>query len=68
MDDNISALFIGKFSPLHKGHITSIIKSASMVDMLYIVCSYNDKYENKLFSNTIYEHQTLKQKLQCLEE
>ena len=60
--------FIGKLSPIHQGHITSIIKASSMVDELYVVCSYNEGYEKKLFSNTTHKIITLTQKLQCLEQ
>ncbi len=60
--------FIGKLSPIHRGHITSIIKASSMVDELYVVCSYNEAYEKKLCVNTLYKQITLTQKLQCLEQ
>jgi len=35
-------IFPGKFCPLHRGHISSIIQSATQVDILFVVISYRD--------------------------
>ena len=35
-------LFIGKFLPLHRGHIQSIIEASTQVDILYVVRSYRN--------------------------
>lgn len=35
-------LFIGKFLPLHRGHIQSIIEASTQVDVLYVIGSYRD--------------------------
>lgn len=35
-------VFPGKFCPLHRGHISSIIQAATKVDLLFVVVSYRD--------------------------
>ncbi|MEK3976341.1 AAA family ATPase [Psychrobacillus sp. FSL K6-1267] len=38
----------GKFLPFHMGHLSCIIKAASMVDVLFVVVGYDEGYEQKL--------------------
>jgi HTH-type transcriptional repressor of NAD biosynthesis genes len=35
-------IFVGKFLPLHRGHIQSIIEASTMVDHLFVVGSYRN--------------------------
>ena len=44
MDDNSKriGLVTGKFAPLHTGHLHLINKAATMVDVLYVVLSYDE--------------------------
>jgi HTH-type transcriptional repressor of NAD biosynthesis genes len=37
-------LFIGKFLPFHRGHLSAILKASTQCDMLYIVVSQNRNY------------------------
>jgi len=38
----------GKFNPIHNGHVYAIVKSACMVDELYVVLSHSKKRDKKL--------------------
>ena len=40
-------VFIGKFLPLHMGHINAIIKASIMCDKLYVVVSQNSNFMKK---------------------
>lgn len=41
----------GKFLPFHMGHLSCIIKAASLVDVLFVVVGYDEAYEQKLCLN-----------------
>lgn len=40
----------GKYLPLHRGHVESILKAYTLCDELYIILSYNEKREELLFT------------------
>ncbi|WP_455660534.1 multifunctional transcriptional regulator/nicotinamide-nucleotide adenylyltransferase/ribosylnicotinamide kinase NadR [Pradoshia sp.] len=42
----------GKFLPFHNGHLNCIIEAASMVDVLFVVISYDDDYDQSLCEGT----------------
>lgn len=43
-----NGLIFGKFSPLHMGHINMIIKASGLVDNLYVLLSYDQKFNDSL--------------------
>ncbi|MGM0164916.1 multifunctional transcriptional regulator/nicotinamide-nucleotide adenylyltransferase/ribosylnicotinamide kinase NadR [Enterococcus sp. DIV1059_2] len=43
---------IGKFYPLHKGHINMIQKASSLVDHLFVIVSHSDIQSEKLFEQS----------------
>ncbi|MDN6580857.1 MAG: multifunctional transcriptional regulator/nicotinamide-nucleotide adenylyltransferase/ribosylnicotinamide kinase NadR [Tetragenococcus koreensis] len=43
---------VGKFYPLHKGHVDLIQKASSFVDHLFVVVSHSDKRDDKLFMDS----------------
>lgn len=50
--DKVVGYYGGKFLPFHNGHLNSIIKASQMVDVLFVVISYDDEYEKSLCENT----------------
>lgn len=42
-----TGIYVGKFAPLHNGHINAINQAATMVDKLYVVLSYSSKWLSK---------------------
>lgn len=44
--------FGGKFLPFHMGHLWCIIKASQMVDVLFVVVTYDDEWDKQLCKNT----------------
>jgi len=38
----------GKFYPFHRGHLSFVLKAATMVDILYVVVQYDEEHERSL--------------------
>ena len=45
-------IIIGKFFPLHIGHVNFIQRASGIVDRLYVVISYSDDADDLLTSNS----------------
>lgn len=46
-----SGLFFGKFAPLTTGHISAILEAATMVEELYVVLCWDEKFQSTLTPN-----------------
>lgn len=44
----INGLFFGKFAPLTTGHISAILKASTLVDTLYVVLCWDEKFQSTL--------------------
>lgn len=44
----VNGLFFGKFAPLTTGHISAILKASTMVDTLYVVLCWDEKFQSTL--------------------
>lgn len=66
MMKNKTGLVIGKFAPLHNGHVNMINKAATMVDHLYVFLSHDDKWLNEKVSTELQHKLTLKNRLRWL--
>ena len=47
MKDKEVGFIIGKFAPLHNGHINFIHEAATQVDILYVILCYDEKFINR---------------------
>jgi len=59
-------VFPGKFSPPHRGHITTILEAGTKCELLYVVVSHNDKLDPSLYEGTPTKPITFTQKLKWL--
>ena len=48
--DKTVGVYGGKFYPFHRGHLSFILKAATMVDILYVVVQHDEKYERSLLT------------------
>lgn len=46
-----SGLFFGKFAPLTTGHISAILKASTLVEELYVVLCWDEKFQSTLSGN-----------------
>lgn len=51
--EKVVGMIGGKYLPLHRGHVESILKAYTMCDELYIVLSYNEEREKLLFTGNM---------------
>ena len=58
--EKVVGMIGGKYLPLHRGHVESILKAYTMCDELYIVLSYNE--ERKTFIYRKYETNSIQRK------
>lgn len=49
---NKFGIVVGKFYPLHKGHVDLIQKASTQVDKLFVVVSHSDTRDNNLFMDS----------------
>ena len=45
-------IVVGRFLPLHLGHVNLIQRASGIVDKLYVVVSYSDDKDLETFSNS----------------
>ena len=45
-------IVVGRFLPLHIGHVNLIQRASGLVDKVYVVVSYSDKGDNEMISNS----------------
>lgn len=62
-----NGLFFGKFAPLTTGHISAITKAAALVDKLYVILCWDQKFQNNL-SDDLYGRLTLRNRLLWLKD
>ncbi len=61
-------MFIGKFLPLHRGHLTSILKAHAMCDKLYVVLCVRESLDKKLCQSAGIPHMTENLRMQWLSQ
>ena len=45
-------IVVGRFLPLHTGHVNLIQRASGLVDKVYVVVSYSDKGDTEMISNS----------------
>ncbi|ERJ11716.1 multifunctional transcriptional regulator/nicotinamide-nucleotide adenylyltransferase/ribosylnicotinamide kinase NadR [Haloplasma contractile] len=45
-------MYGGKFLPFHQGHLNAIIEASTLCDELFVILSYDEEYEKKLFKTS----------------
>ena len=45
-------IVVGRFLPLHTGHVNLIQRASGLVDKVYVVVSYSDKGDAEMISNS----------------
>ena len=45
-------IVVGRFIPLHIGHVNLIQRASGLVDKVYVVVSYSDEGDTEMISNS----------------
>ena len=61
-------VFVGKFTPPHRGHINAIINAGTKCKTLYVVVSHNPKLDEELFKDGIIKPIPFVKKMKWMEE